>query len=178
MPQICPKCSYIRQATDNCPDWQCPSCQIAYSKAGGPQADASYGKYGKPAAPAKAESSGIFKLLLILLAVGAVVAIARPAWKARSLPNAAEITATAAAQPEVILYGTSWCGYCAATRKFFEENGIRYTELDVEKTNEGYAGHKKLGGGGVPLIVVGDQVLHGYSEAELSQSLGPWLKKS
>src|SRR5262245_53325543 len=28
----CPKCSYIRKPTDNNPDWQCPSCGIAYAK--------------------------------------------------------------------------------------------------------------------------------------------------
>ncbi|HET8705848.1 MAG TPA: hypothetical protein VFM46_06050, partial [Pseudomonadales bacterium] len=29
----CPKCGYIRQATDLAPDWQCPSCKVAYVKA-------------------------------------------------------------------------------------------------------------------------------------------------
>lgn len=183
MPQICPKCSYIRQATDSCPDWQCPSCQVAYSKAGGDTAGAGYGKYGQPIARERAASSGKSKLLLLLLAIAVAVVVARPMLKTRPQQRAAssitaDITAENPVQPTVILYGTSWCGYCAATRKFFAENGIRYTELDVEKTTEGYTGHKKLGGGGVPVIVVGDQVLHGYSEAALSQSLGPWLKKS
>lgn len=29
----CPKCGYVRLATDVAPDWQCPSCQVAYIKA-------------------------------------------------------------------------------------------------------------------------------------------------
>ena len=29
----CPKCGYVRLATDLAPDWQCPSCQVAYVKA-------------------------------------------------------------------------------------------------------------------------------------------------
>jgi hypothetical protein len=29
----CPKCSYERQAADDAPDWQCPSCKVAYVKA-------------------------------------------------------------------------------------------------------------------------------------------------
>ena len=29
----CPKCGYVRLATDAAPDWQCPSCQVAYAKA-------------------------------------------------------------------------------------------------------------------------------------------------
>ncbi|WP_028453918.1 tetratricopeptide repeat protein [Chitinilyticum litopenaei] len=30
----CPKCRYQRQATDSAPDWQCPSCGVAYAKVG------------------------------------------------------------------------------------------------------------------------------------------------
>ena len=29
----CPKCNYERRPTDTAPDWQCPSCQVAYVKA-------------------------------------------------------------------------------------------------------------------------------------------------
>lgn len=28
----CPKCSYDRKTTDEAPDWQCPSCGVAYAK--------------------------------------------------------------------------------------------------------------------------------------------------
>ena len=76
------------------------------------------------------------------------------------------------------MYGTTWCGYCAAARQFFDANGIHYTEYDTEKTTEGYEGHKKLGGGGVPLIVVGADVIHGYNEAELRHILAPWMQNN
>jgi len=29
----CPKCGYVRLVTDVAPEWQCPSCQVAYVKA-------------------------------------------------------------------------------------------------------------------------------------------------
>lgn len=29
----CPKCGYQRLPTDNAPEWQCPSCKVAYIKA-------------------------------------------------------------------------------------------------------------------------------------------------
>jgi uncharacterized membrane protein YhaH (DUF805 family) len=35
---ICPKCQYERTAADQCPEWQCPSCGVAYSKAIAPSA--------------------------------------------------------------------------------------------------------------------------------------------
>lgn len=28
----CPNCGYIRKPDDLCPEWQCPSCQMAYNK--------------------------------------------------------------------------------------------------------------------------------------------------
>ena len=28
----CPKCSYLRKPSDEAPDWQCPSCGVAYAK--------------------------------------------------------------------------------------------------------------------------------------------------
>src|SRR5580692_9922346 len=34
----CPKCQYKRTAADQCPQWQCPSCGVAYSKATAPSA--------------------------------------------------------------------------------------------------------------------------------------------
>jgi uncharacterized membrane protein YhaH (DUF805 family) len=35
---VCPKCEYKRTAADQCPQWQCPSCGVAYSKATAPSA--------------------------------------------------------------------------------------------------------------------------------------------
>ena len=32
--QSCPKCHYVRKPTDTAPEWQCPSCGIAYAKFG------------------------------------------------------------------------------------------------------------------------------------------------
>lgn len=33
----CPKCGYQRQSSDVAPDWQCPSCGVAYAKVSKPQ---------------------------------------------------------------------------------------------------------------------------------------------
>ncbi len=30
--RTCPRCKYARQPTDTAPDWQCPSCEVAYDK--------------------------------------------------------------------------------------------------------------------------------------------------
>ncbi len=73
---------------------------------------------------------------------------------------------------QAVLYATEWCGYCARTRKFFQENAITFREYDIEKSTEGHAQYEKLGGNGVPVVVIADQVIHGYDEHALREALG------
>jgi glutaredoxin len=171
MSRICPKCNYARKAAESCPEWQCPSCQVAYNKVGSVQ-DATYRRQAVPVR-ADAKPSAALKWIVVLAFVGVGIWYGKPWWQHLPAAQAKE----AAEQPMITLYSTEWCGYCAATRKFFDANGIRFEELDIEKTTAGYEGHKKLGGRGVPLIVVGDNVIRGYDEAALRDSLHPWLAK-
>lgn len=74
-------------------------------------------------------------------------------------------------RPEIKLYATDWCGYCKQARQYFARNGIRYVELDIEKSAAANAEYKRLGGRGVPVILVGAQRMDGYGEARLAQML-------
>lgn len=72
---------------------------------------------------------------------------------------------------QAVLYATEWCGYCARTRKFFNERNIPFREYDIEKSTEAEAQYKKLGGNGVPVIVIKDKVIHGFDESALNDVL-------
>jgi len=73
---------------------------------------------------------------------------------------------------QVMLYATSWCGYCAKTRRFFAENHIPYQELDVERTELGRKAYEALGAGGVPIIVVNEtQVIRGFDPDAIIEAL-------
>ena len=72
--------------------------------------------------------------------------------------------AQAESTPEIVMYATSWCPYCAQARAYFARAGIAYVEHDVEKSASANAEFKRLGGRGVPLIVVGREKLNGFSE--------------
>lgn len=171
MSQICPHCNYARRPEDQSPDWQCPSCERAYAKAGHSAPSATPPLYMTTAEPERRGGAG--KWLLVLLAFGAAFWFGRPLLQQRSAQTEAAVTAS---QPEVLLYATDWCGYCKMSREFFAANGIRYTEYDIEKSSSALSEHKKLGGNGVPLIKVGDEVINGYNEAALRQLLGPWIR--
>jgi len=177
MSRICPNCQYLRKATDSAPEWQCPACEVAYNKGAGAAVTENYGRHAVPLAPKPSSSFGGAKWLLIVAALGVGVWAGKPLWQATG-GMAVNDAARHGEQPLVTLYATEWCGYCGATRDFFAANGIRYIELDIEKTSAGEEGHRRLGGNGVPLVVVGDEVIRGYNEAELRNALKPWLKGS
>lgn len=66
---------------------------------------------------------------------------------------------------DVIMYGASWCGYCKKAKKYFKKNHIPFVEYDVETSGKGKRDYKKLKGNGVPIILVGNQRMNGFSEA-------------
>ena len=98
-----------------------------------------------------------------------VSSIAGPATVTGKAP---EPKAGAPAQrPQVKMFATDWCPYCRQAREFFARSGVPYTELDIEKSAAAHAEYRSLGGKGVPLIVVGNQRMSGFSEARLAQML-------
>lgn len=75
-------------------------------------------------------------------------------------------------QNDVVLYSTTWCGYCAKTRQYFAENNISYIDLDVETSEQGRTEYQRMGGNGVPIVVVNnDTVIHGYAPDEINAAL-------
>ena len=63
----------------------------------------------------------------------------------------------------VIMYSTSWCGYCKKAAQHFRRKGIEFTELDIEKSSRAAKQYKQLNGRGVPLILIGKQRMSGFS---------------
>ena len=62
----------------------------------------------------------------------------------------------------VVMYSTSWCGYCKKAARHFRKNGIPFIEHDIEKSAKAAREYKKLNGRGVPLILIGDQRMSGF----------------
>ena len=95
----------------------------------------------------------------------------KTALSALLLSLAFALPAQAEDKAAVKMYATSWCPYCAKARAYFARRNIAYVEIDIEKSSEGRAEYKRIGGRGVPLILVGAERMNGYSEARLSQLL-------
>ena len=72
---------------------------------------------------------------------------------------------------KVVIYTTARCGYCRKAKAYFTSKGVPYQEYDIEHSEKGQRDFKKLKGSGVPIILVGDQRLNGFSESRVGAAL-------
>lgn len=69
------------------------------------------------------------------------------------------------------MYATKWCPYCHRARGYFKRHSVSYVEYDIEASAENLARFRELGGTGVPLILVGEKRLHGFSPSSFDDLL-------
>jgi len=74
---------------------------------------------------------------------------------------------------EVKIYTTPTCPYCKIAKKFLDDNGIEYQELNVATDKAALQEMKnKCGSLTVPTICFDGEVLVGFNEAVLRERLG------
>lgn len=72
----------------------------------------------------------------------------------------------------VVMYSTDWCGVCKRARKYFEEQGIRFTEYDVDRNLQARNEYLLLNPRrSVPTIKIGNEVIVGFSPAAVEAAL-------
>ncbi len=69
----------------------------------------------------------------------------------------------------VVLYATTWCGYCQKTRELLGRNNVEYIEYDIEKSLKGKHDFDKLNGRGIPLLIVNGHIVRGYNPQKIIQ---------
>jgi glutaredoxin-like YruB-family protein len=75
--------------------------------------------------------------------------------------------------PEVVLYTTTWCGWCRKTIAHLDENGVRYENRDIERDRQAYADLKrKTGSTGVPVIEIDGELVIGFDRNRIDELLG------
>jgi glutaredoxin-like YruB-family protein len=72
----------------------------------------------------------------------------------------------------ITIYTTPSCSYCTVAKKYFRENGIRFTEhnvaRDMRRADEMM---KKSGQMGVPVIDVNGKIIVGFNKPEIERAL-------
>jgi glutaredoxin 3 len=85
---------------------------------------------------------------------------------------------------EVVLYTTSWCGFCARARRarrLFTEKGVTFTDIDVENV-QGARDEMRARSGGrtsVPQVFIDGRHIGGYDDTRALDDKGeldPLLK--
>jgi glutaredoxin 3 len=68
--------------------------------------------------------------------------------------------------PDIVMYSSGWCGYCARARALLESKGVSFREIKVdEDMAERQAMVSRSGGRRtVPQIFIGDRHVGGYDE--------------
>ncbi|OGY37203.1 MAG: hypothetical protein A3E36_01220 [Candidatus Andersenbacteria bacterium RIFCSPHIGHO2_12_FULL_45_11b] len=77
---------------------------------------------------------------------------------------------------KVTIYTTKTCGYCKATKEFFTEHDVPFTEIDVSNDQaQARAMIERSGQMGVPVILVekkpNEQMIIGYDREALATAL-------
>ncbi|MBL1292708.1 MAG: glutaredoxin family protein [Thiotrichales bacterium] len=70
----------------------------------------------------------------------------------------------------VVMYSASWCGVCKKAQAYFAAEGIAYKDYDIENSRKGRSDYKKLKGTGVPIIMVDDERLDGFSQRRFEKA--------
>lgn len=116
----CPKCGHTRTFGETAPEWQCPSCGVAYAKA-------SAGADGNARAQQRREPGGGGKFIAFLI----VFVAASLAWALipglRTGPDKTDFS-----QSQVVMYSLTTCGYCNIKRAELHEKGVPFVEYFVD----------------------------------------------
>jgi glutaredoxin 3 len=73
---------------------------------------------------------------------------------------------------EVVVYTTPTCGYCHQVKQYLAQREIPYKEIDVAADPQAAAEMVQLSGQrGVPVVVIGGQVVIGFNRTRIDQLL-------
>jgi glutaredoxin 3 len=76
-------------------------------------------------------------------------------------------------QKKVTIYSTPTCHFCAMAKDYFKENNVAYEPVDVASDMARRTEMiEKSGQMGVPVIIIGDEVIVGFNKPKLARALG------
>ena len=74
---------------------------------------------------------------------------------------------------KVTVYSTPTCPYCRMAKEYLGENKIEFNNIDVSMDSKAAQDMiEKSGQMGVPVIVIGDELIVGFDRAKIASALG------
>ena len=75
--------------------------------------------------------------------------------------------------PKVKIFSTPTCHFCALAKEYFKENNVEFENVDVASDLEARKEMVDISGQmGVPVIIIGDNVIVGFNKPKLASLLG------
>jgi glutaredoxin len=73
---------------------------------------------------------------------------------------------------DVVVYTTSWCGWCRKTLAFLDKQGVAYENRDIE-ADDSYREEliEKTGGTTIPVVEIDGEIIRGYDPTRMAQLL-------
>ena len=78
------------------------------------------------------------------------------------------------ADPQIIIYSTSWCAFCHTEAQWLDHLGIPYVKKDIEEDKAAYEELMQKSGGnysGVPVTDVAGDIILGFDRPKLLDSI-------
>jgi len=74
--------------------------------------------------------------------------------------------------PEVVVYTTTWCGWCRKTLAFLDERGVRYVNKDIEANDWNREELiEKTGRTSIPVVEINGEIIRGFNAERMEQLL-------
>lgn len=75
-------------------------------------------------------------------------------------------------QPKVVIFTTPTCSFCNAAKRYFRENNIRFTEVDVSRDQKAAQDMvRRTGQIGVPVILINNRPIVGFDKPKINAML-------
>jgi glutaredoxin len=71
----------------------------------------------------------------------------------------------------VEMYSKPGCTWCDRTRNFLTNNRIEFVEYNIQSSSSNKNRFDELGGQGTPLVLIGDNKIHGFNKKALKMAL-------
>lgn len=89
------------------------------------------------------------------------------------------VTTTRGARARVVMLSTRTCSICKKAKGWLRAKGVPFIEYDIDSSSVGKREFKRVQGNGVPVILVGADVVYGFRKGQLKSLLveAGYLKK-
>lgn len=75
-------------------------------------------------------------------------------------------------QPKVIMFSTPTCSFCTTAKRYFRENNIRFTDVDISKDQKAAIDmQRRTGQTGVPVILINNRPIIGFDKNKINSLL-------